>query len=282
MSSFLSTIRETLAIMWAVTVTRFRILSRYKGWIIMDMIMPLLITMIPILLGRAAGGSGFVEAFEKNTGTDQYIVFLLIGSNVFMVVTAYMWLIGMWIRRERMTGTLESVYVTASHRMPILLGTTLYTTIRSMVVFTLSLSFGCLVFWVNPFQGNIMLAVLFLFLGMLPLFGLSLIFASLIFKIKEAGSLMNLLQWVVMLLMGVYYPITVFPPLLRVIAYSFPPTWLNNGVRASMLDLSYFFEHWYFDLAIIGVFIFVFPMIGWFIFSYTDKHMRRSEGVGQF
>ncbi|HEQ79347.1 MAG TPA: hypothetical protein ENN76_03680, partial [Euryarchaeota archaeon] len=121
--SFFKSLKEIWDVMWSVTVMRVRILSRYKGWLAMDIIIPIIITLIPILLGRAAGGERAIAAFAENTGTDQYVAYLLIGSNVFAVVTNYLWFVGMWIRRERMTGTLESIYLTATHRMPLLLGT---------------------------------------------------------------------------------------------------------------------------------------------------------------
>jgi ABC-2 type transport system permease protein len=199
-----------------------------------------------------------------------------------MIVSMFLWHIGMWIRRERMLGTLESIYLTSAHRFPVLLGTTLYGTIRTLLTFSISFTIGCLIFGINPFQGHILIALAFLGIGMIPLFGMSLIFGAVIFKVKEAGALMNLAQWGVSLLMGLFFPITVLPPFLQACAYAFPPTWMTNGVRASLLDVSYFLNDWYLDFAVVWLFILVFPMLGWYFFMMTDKGMRESEGVGQF
>jgi ABC-type multidrug transport system permease subunit len=113
-------------------------------------------------------------------------------------------------------------------------------------------------------------------------FGLTFIFGALILKIKEANALVNLMQWGISLLMGVYFPIAVLPPLLRAIAYVFPPTWILNGVRSAMLGMEYFFAEWYWDFAVLWGFLLITPLLGYWIFSNTEHSIRSHEGAGQF
>ncbi len=94
--------------------------------------------------------------------------------------------------------------------------------------------------------------------------------------------MVNSLQWVVSFLMGVFFPIAAFPPLLRWVALSFPPTWMNQGVRASLLDLSFFFESFYLHLAIMWVFVAVVPLLGYAIFLTTERRLKKKQGVGQY
>ena len=92
----------------------------------------------------------------------------------------------------------------------------------------------------------------------------------------------NLMQWGVSLFMGVFFPIAIFPPVLKGVALLFPPTWMTNGVRAALLGVGYFFNNWYLDLAVLWGFLLVTPLFGYWVFTRTEKNIRRNEGVGQF
>lgn len=271
-------------LVWSVATMRFRIMSRYPGWRLFDIVMPTFIAAMPILLGQAIGGGAAQAAanFERNTGTPNYVAYLLIGSNVFMMVSGTLWNVGYWLRREQETGTLEALYLAPTGRGSILLGISLYGTFRMLFNFVVAFALGSLVFRVNPLQGDILLALLFLLVGFVPLFGISLLYGAVILRIKEANALIRLAQWGVSFLMGLFFPIAIFPGWLRLVAMLFPPTWMNNGVRASLLGVGYFFERWYFDLAMLAIFSVVTPWLGYWLFTRTEQAVQRSEGVGEF
>ncbi len=52
------------------------------------------------------------------------------------------------------------------------------------------------------------------------------------------------MQWLVSFLMGIFFPVAVLPPLARLVALAFPPTWMVNGVRSALLG-NRLFEKWY-------------------------------------
>lgn len=271
-------------LVWHIILMRFRIMSRYPGWRLLDIIMPSFIAAMPILLGQSISGGAAQAAiaFQHNTGTANYVAYLLIGSNVFMMVSGTMWNVGYWMRREQETGTLEALYLAPTGRDSILLGISLYGMMRTLFNFVVAFTLGCLVFRVNPLQGNILLALIFLLIGMIPLYGIAMLYGAMILRIKEANALIRLAQWVISFLMGLFFPIAIFPAWLRMIAMIFPPTWMNNGVRASLLGVGYFFEHWYLDLAVIGAFCVITPWVGYWLFTRTERGVQRDAGVGEF
>lgn len=271
-------------LVWQVALMRLRIMSRYPGGRVLDLVIPTFIAALPILLGQSIGGGAAQAAanFERNTGTANYVAYLLIGSNVFMMVSGTLWNVGYWLRREQETGTLEALYLAPTGRGSILLGISLYGTLRMLFNFFVAFALGSLIFQVNPLQGDILLALVFLLVGFVPLFGISLLYGALILRIKAANALIQLAQWVVSFLMGLFFPIALFPTWLRFLALAFPPTWMNNGVRASLLGVGYFFEHWYLDLAVLGVFCVITPRVGYWLFTRTERSVQRSEGVGEF
>jgi ABC-2 type transport system permease protein len=276
--------KTSFGVFSTVLKARLRIISRYKGALMMELFMPIVFAALPILLGVsiASGGVDVGGNWEETTGTSDFKAYMLIGASTFMVVMLMTWLVGFWLRREMVSGTLESVWVSPAKKYLVIGGVTGYALIRAFVAFILSFLLGSLIFGINPFQGNMLMAVAFILVGLLPLWGISFIFGALILRIKEADSIINLLQWVLSFFMGVFFPVTVLPGFLRLIAQSFPPTWMTNGVRAALLDVGFFFETWYLDLAIIFVFAAVFPLLGYGIFLASERRMKKTSGLGMY
>lgn len=279
--------RSQLRIVWAVFMARIRTMSRYRGFIIMDLLLPTFLAAMPILLGNAIAGSPQQAAanFETHTKTTSYVAFMVIGANVFMMVSGALWNLGLWMRREQQTGTLESLLLSPASKTAILAGTSLYISIRMTINFFLAFTLGCLIFGIplgEIFAGNLLFALMFLMVGMIPVYGLSFIFGALILEIKESNAIVNLLQWGISLLMGIFFPVTILPRWFQSIAKSFPPTWMNNAVRAALLDSGYFLEVWYLDLAVLFAFCMILPMVGLWVFSQAEKHVKRNQGLGTF
>ncbi len=274
--------RENFSAMLASTKARLLIISRYQGSMVLDMIVPVVLAAMPILLGRATAGDQAAEIFAANTGTENYVAYLLIGSSVFTIVSMAFWHIANWLRWEMETGTIESIYLTPTHRIWVAGGTALYSMTRSTITALIAYFVGALVLGVQPIQGELLLALVFILIGLLPLYGMTLLFGALLLRIKQANAILNLMQWLLNLLMGVFYPIAVLPPLARVIALLFPPTWMTNGVRASLLGVGYFFGEWYLDFAMLWVFMLIAPLVGAWVFRTVEIKVRRNEGVGHF
>jgi ABC-2 type transport system permease protein len=272
----------TLSATLAMTKARVQQLRRYPGWLLLDIVLPIIFAALPILMGRALAGDAVAENFELNTGSAQYVAFLIIGGNIFALVSGAMWNIGFWVRREQQTGTLEALYLTPTSRAVMVAGVALYQAVRGLFTSTIAYVAGCLLFGVNPFVGNVFLAYLFLLIGLIPLYGLSFFFGALVLRLKEANALIGLMQWVISFLIGAFFPVAFFPRFLQAIALAFPPTWMTNGVRASLLNVGYFFQEWYLDFAMLCIFAMALPLIGFWVYSVTERSIQRNQGVGQF
>lgn len=257
-------------------------ISRYPGQLVMDIIIPIVLASMPILLGRASAGPNPAAIFEQNTGTPNYVAYMLIGGSAFSIVSYAFWHMANWLRWEQETGTLEALYLTPTHRIWMAAGTALYSCLRGLFSAVVAYLLGSLILGVNPFHGDVLLAFAFILTGLLPLYSLTLLFAAVVLKVKEANALINLMQWGVSFLMGVFFPITVFPPVLKVISLLFPPTWMTQGVRSALLGVEFFFGSWYKDLAILWVFLIITPFFGYWVFTRTETSIRRNEGLGQY
>jgi ABC-2 type transport system permease protein len=277
---------DSLRANFSVTLASFRMrlatITRYPGQLVMDIFIPIVFAFMPILLGRASAGANIASVFEANTGTSNYIAYMLIGSSTFTLISFAFWHTAYWLRWEQEAGTLEALYLAPTHRLWVVAGTSLYSCLRGVFSAVAAYLIGSLVLGVNPFHGEVLLALLFILAGLGPLYSLTLLFGAVVLKVKEANALVNLMQWVVSFLMGIFFPVAVFPPLIRLVALLFPPTWMTNGVRASLLGVGFFFGNWYLDLAVLWAFLLFTPFLGYWIFTRTEINVRRNEGVGQF
>lgn len=257
-------------------------ISRYPGQLTVDILMPIVFASMPILLGRATAGESAEANFLRNTGSTNYVGYMLLGSSVFMVVTYAFWLIAYWLRWEQETGTLESLYLAPTARGWMVAGVASYSALRSLVTGSVAYLIGSWIYGSDPGQGDLLVAALFVLVGLVPVFGMTLIFGAVVLRVKEANALVGLMQWVVTLLMGTFFPVAVFPPLMRLAALLFPPTWMMNGVRAALLGASYYFGVWYADWAVLWAFLLVVPLFGAWVFAAAERNLRRHEGLGEF
>ena len=277
-----ASIYSNLSIIFSSTRMRLITISRYPGQIVLDIFVPIVFATLPILLGRASAGDQAATVFAANTGTSNYTAYMLIGSCMFAIVSFAFWNMAYWLRWEQESGTLEALYLAPTQRVWVAAGIALYSCIRSVVSALIAYFIGARLLNASPIEGQTLVAFMFIAVGLIPLYGLTLLFGAVILKVKEANSLVGLMQWGVSFLMGVFFPVAFFPPVLKAMALLFPPTWMANGVRSALLGTGYFLEYWYLDLAVLWALLFIAPAFGYWVFMRAETSVRRHEGVGQF
>ena len=281
------TLSSNLRATYFVFRNRLTTYSRYKGQVIMSVLTPILVAAIPILLGHAIGGSNAIQNFSSNAQVSAGSLqgYMLIGALLFQLVSNSLWNFGFWLRREQQTGTLESgVYLVPTGKVWLIIGSSLYVLVRNAVSFVLALVLGVIVFSLafNEFLSTtLFLGILFLLLGLPPIIGLALVLGAIVLRFKEVGTLIELMQWVISFFMGVFFPVTVFPPLLRLVTDFFPPAWTTNEIRAALYQAPYFLSLWQDIIVSIG-FAFIVPIIALVWFSKVEKSVLASDGVGKY
>lgn len=272
--------RAGLQVVLAVAMARGRTLSRYPGALLLEAVMPLVIALVPLALGRAVAGSQASAAFAQNTGASSAAGFMLLGSTQFVILGGAIWNLGHWMRREAQGGTLEALYTCPAPRGLLLAGIALFGIMRDILVFLVVLLAGRLVFGIDWLGWQVVRALLLVVLGAVPLYGLSLVYAGFILRVKEAASVAQLVQWLLGMVIGIFTPIHMYPRALRWISLSFPTTWVTNGLRAVLLDARWYLDIWYRDVMVLGVFALTAPVVGAFIFRRAEKRLRASSGMG--
>lgn len=263
---------------FAVFKTRMKQSTRYRGYWGVDIAFTFLMAGLPILMGR---GFGSQDVFGQLTGTSNYPGYMLLGACAFMIIDAPLWQMGFWFRREQMIGTLQSIYLVPNSSTEVLAGVCLFSCFRSFIIIAIPLATG-IIFLDLPLGGGVLLGLAFLIVGSIPVCGMSLMVGAIVLRLKEVNSVIGTMQWALGLLMGVYCQIAIFPLAIRAISYCIPMTWINYGLRGSIMGIPYLLGEWYQDLAIVVIFCIVMPIAGFLLFRAVERSVKRKEGVNLF
>jgi len=130
--------------------------------------------------------------------------------------------------RERINGTLVSLFLAPCPRFSWLSGFTLVGGVETALIAVITLVFGHIAFGVT-YHPDLPAVVVALALFLAALWGLGYIFAAIGLLIKKGNQLSNLVYPFAILLGGVYYPVTALPGWLRYPAHVLP---LGYGMQA--------------------------------------------------
>lgn len=267
---------------YAVLRREWVIFVRYPSWVIALLIWPLIFPMMYILTARALSGpdgSG-LKIFMANTGANDFIGYIVVGSTVWMWQNIVLWDVGFALRNEQMRGTLESNWLSPTWRFSYLLGAT-GTQVVSMFTFILitALEFG-LLFGVR-LHGNPWLALLVTLAAIPSIYGLGFAFASLVITLKEANAFVFLVRGLVMIFCGITFPVNLLPAWMQSIAQWLPQTYLIHGVRAAAFANASLVELLP-DLAALLAFGAFWMLVGYFTFIWMERRARQTGAIGQY
>lgn len=280
-----SKIEPIITLIIYVFKIRWKHMIRYKGWFVMSLFIPVIFAAFPILIGTAIAGSPANAAmnFQRNVGTSNYALYMLIGTAIWTLAIGIMWDFGIWLRDEQQQGTLEQIFLAPTSIFWIAVGSSLFGVFQSLLQFVIVIILGGIVYQVifDIITPAFLIVIVYIILGIIPLIGISLVLGSIVVKYKEATSLFNLLQPIFGFLMGIFYPITVLPMIVRYLSYMLPLTYSTNDARAVLLHLNYIFNFWV-DLIILLLFVVIWPLLGLWEFSIIEKEAKKKGTLGAY
>ncbi len=214
-----------------------------------------------------------ITAFSIIYGSDSPLFGYLVvaqAANVFVMNTVF-W-VGEILDRERVKGTLVSLFLAPCSRFAWLSGFILAGAVETVFVSAVAIAFARLAFGVT-FNPNVPALAVTAMLFLAALWGLGLIFSGLGLLIKKANPLANLIWNFAALLGGAYFPVSEMPDFLRYPARALP---LGYGFEAladaalrnaSLSDLAP-------NLLPLTAFAIALPMLGMFTFSWLERLVR--------
>lgn len=252
-----SALRATLASWRAMSIERFRV-SGAGGYLAIWLLRPIFeLAIAGIIYGTA------------RPALLRYVVVAL-AANAFVFNAIFY--VGEILDRERINGTLVSLFLAPCPRVSWLCGFTLVGLTETILIAGVALLCGRVAFGVR-YNPDFAAVAVTLALFMAALWGLGFVFSAIGLLIKKSNQLSNLVYPLTLLLGGVYYPVSSLPVWLRYPAHALP---FGYGIQA-LADAT-LYHRGIRDLAPqllpLALFAFVLPCAGVVAFRLLERFVR--------
>lgn len=259
-----------LRVLRAIFVKDMKHAMRYPGQILLIVLLPFLFTIMIGATGNFLGGTAATNSFAEKTGTSNFFLYQVLGACVWILSWMIIDRVGSSLREERVKGTLEQTYLAPVNRFMMLVSMALVNFVTSVLAFLVVVVVSSLIFATGSAFGLIQ-AFLVLSLGLVPLFGISFIFAGLVVRFKEPYAFVNIMNLLFSILIGTYYPITILPVWAQFASRLLPQTYAIEAMRAILISNSALVSTYgtYLVLMVMAV---VYPILGYYVFrKFLDK-----------
>jgi ABC-2 type transport system permease protein len=179
-----------------------------------------------------------MEQLSGNNIDGQYMVlFLVIGTLVWRYLSIIFYWITDIIGMERWEGTIEYTLMAPVRRVTHMAGQTFFAVFYSLIFSSIILVVTVVLFDIDMTGANMFGGMLMLIVGSLSFIGLGIMGSVLPLLFPERGSQMtHVIIAVLLLVSGVYYPVSVLPEILQKLAVLSPATYVLDGTRLALLD----------------------------------------------
>jgi len=164
------------------------------------------------------------------SGTTNNFEFLAPGFMALTVVMGALSGLGAAIAREKEQGTMDGILVAPIPRYAIVVGKTLAQTVRGMIQAFLILGISMVFFGVKVY-GSPLLMVLLMLLGVASFAGIGIIMTSIASEQETAMTMMMLLQFPMMFLSGILFPMDQLPNWLQSVGKMLPLYYVTDALR---------------------------------------------------
>ncbi|MEM2899722.1 MAG: ABC transporter permease [Thermoplasmata archaeon] len=163
-------------------------------------------------------------------GNTNYYQFMAPGLITMVVMMSVMMGLPRAISHEKEIGTLDGMMVAPIRRVSIILGKTLAQSARGLIQGTIILILAVFIFGIT-IHGSLALAYLLMLLGVFSFIGLGIVLTSFASDEETAMMVMTAIQFPMMFLSGVFYPIQQMPWFMQIIAKFLPLTYAVDAMR---------------------------------------------------
>jgi ABC-2 type transport system permease protein len=224
-------------------------------------------------LGRSFTGPGNSGGFAAYTGTADYMSFILVGAVLSSYIGAVFWGMGFALKSEMDSGVLETNWMAPVPRPLFMVGQTLaslaITTINSMAMLALAwLLFGFQI------SGSLLSAVLVLLPMLVALYGFGFAFAAIVLLLKDANTLVDVSNYVVSILSGSQFPVSVLPRFLLPISLAIPLTYGFDAIRGMLLGTRTLLPIPQ-EIAILLLFMAITVPLGYLLFKRIERRCKQ-------
>ncbi len=246
---------------------------RYLAWEIVWLVYNIVNALSVTYIGKAA------QAITNTKIDTQYLIlYLMIGTAVWSYLSVTFEGVTDLITIERWEGTIEHTFMAPISRFTHLIGSCWYAIAHGMLFTFLQLIVVSLFFHLDLSHANYLTAVFMLLIGSISFVGFGIGAAVLPLLFTERGSQMSyIVRAILLLVSGVYYPITVLPGWMQPLARISPATYVLQGLRAGLLKNQVIWsgEIWSYTWPLIVTGLVSVPL-GVYVFKIAERYAKRT------
>jgi ABC-2 type transport system permease protein len=207
--------------------------KRYWAWEVVWLFYSL-VTVLSI--GYLASGLGALGASGVRFDPRAAQLYLLVGSVLWSYLSLVFIEVGWAIGWERWEGTIEYTFMAPVRRVTHLMGVCVFAVLYGLARTAVIVVIVQVLFHLDLSHANLFAAALVLIASTLPLIGLGILTSVLPLLSPEKGDQMTVaVQGSLLLVSGVYYPLSVLPLPLQWLGHLSPLTYTLDGMRRSLL-----------------------------------------------
>jgi ABC-2 type transport system permease protein len=206
--------------------------KRYLGWELVWLCYNVINALSVTLISKNTQILGNM----KQSQIDSLTLYLIIGTSVWTYLSVTFEGVTDVITFERWEGTIEYTFMAPISRLTHLFGSCWYAVMHGMLFTFVQLIVVASFFHLDLSHANYLTAVFMLLLGSVSFIGFGIGASVLPLLFTERGSQMSyIVRSILLLISGVYYPITALPGWLQPAARISPATYVLNGLRDALL-----------------------------------------------
>ncbi|HST89923.1 MAG TPA: ABC transporter permease [Ktedonobacterales bacterium] len=239
-------------------------------WVTYNIVNALSVTFIAASAGQISG-----QRFSPAL-LNQFVVYLAIGTAIWTYISVVFDQVTETVTMERWEGTIEYTFMAPVSRLTHMFGTCAFALLHGFALTAVQLLVMGAFFHMDLSHAAWGAAVVIMLAGSISLIGLGTISAILPMLFTERGAQMAyIIRAIILLISGVYYPITVLPGWLQVFSHISPATYMLEGLRLSIQQGKSVVALWpdIWPLLICGV---VSVPLGLYIFNRAERFAKRT------
>lgn len=163
-------------------------------------------------------------------GNPNYFEFMAPGMMMMVVMFSVMTGLPRAISHEKEAGTFDGILAAPTSRFSVILGKTIAQSVRGIIQGVVVLILAIFLFGVT-INGPVLLVVFLLLLGIFSFIGLGIAITSAARDEETASTFMMVLQFPMLFLSGVFFPIQQMPWYMQYIAKALPLTYATQAMR---------------------------------------------------
>jgi ABC-2 type transport system permease protein len=256
--------------LWGVVERNTYLIKRYGWWEFAFFIWTIANTLTIVFIAKG------VQATGGHINVQQETTSLLIGAVLWSYLGIIFELMTETVAWERWEGTIEYTFMAPLSRIVHLGGVGMFAILYGLLRTALLFVVVALFFGLHLHGADFLTALVLLAIASISFAGLGMIASVLPLISPEKGAQLGFIaQGLLLVVSGIYYPVSVLPWWMRWVSTISPATYALRGIRSAILDGAGLGTQWHniWPLIILGV---VSVPVGLAVFKAGERHAKRT------